>query len=189
VIEAERAAEVEKYAAIYGAGVKYTMNERRRNQSIDALRELLARCPESKSLLDVGCGDGSWMQCVNELFSLECAGVDPVPILANQHVKTALATSLPFDDKSFDVVTCLDVMEHLVPEDTDLALSEIARVTRSGAIVSVNNNPSHYRGVNNSELHINIRSYEEWGSLFINAFGSAEMLNDSGANRIFIVGV
>ena len=118
-IEEKRAVEVDKYAAIYGATTGYTMNKRRRNQSIMALSRFLDSYPDSKSLLDVGCGDGQWIQCVSDLFRLECVGVDPVPGLANHNITTAPATALPFADQSVDAVTCLDVMEHLVPEDTE----------------------------------------------------------------------
>lgn len=180
-IEAKRAVEIEKYAAIYGSGT-YTMNERRRDQAVSALSDMLDNYPNTSSLLDVGCGDGQWMRCVTELYGLECTGVDPVPGLAI----TAPATALPFADKSFDVVTCLDVMEHLVPEDTELALAEMARVARFGAVITINNNPSCYRGVGDTELHINIKPYEEWQRLLDDAFGAAKMLNDSGANRVFI---
>ena len=186
-IELKRTFEVDKYAAIYGAGVGYTMNKRRRDQSISALSVLLDSYPTSKSLLDVGCGDGQWIQCVSDLFHLDCIGVDPVPGLAGKNIKTAPATSLPFDDNSFDTVTCLDVMEHLVPEDTELALSEMERVSRYCAVITVNNNPSCYRVVNDSELHINIRPYEEWEQLLCDAFGAARRLNSEGANRVFIV--
>lgn len=186
-IHEKRSREIDKYAAIYGAGVSYTMNKRRLDQSLSALHGFLVSWPDSTSLLDVGCGDGQWMRHVVDLFGLECTGVDPVPGLAHEHVTTAAATDLPFNDSSFDVVTCLDVMEHLVPEDTEPALLEIARVARHGAIITVNNNPSHYRGIGNTELHINIKPYSEWQAMLVSVFGSAEMLNNSGANRVFIV--
>lgn len=186
-LEDRRASELEKYEAIYGAGIRYTMNQRRKDQSIAAMREFLSRNPGCTNLLDVGCGDGQWMEVAAKEFGLACVGVDPVSHLAGKNVLTAPATDLPFDDDSFDVVTCLDVMEHLVPEDTMPALKEIARVARYGAIITVNNNPSAYRGIHNTELHVNIRPYEEWAALMVEVFGAAEMLNDEGKNRVFLV--
>lgn len=186
-IEAKRSAEVEKYAAIYGATSGYTMNERRRKQASAALDGLLAHYPNTKTLLDVGCGDGQWMQYVSDVYGIGCVGVDPVPKLAGRNITTALATSLPFADQSVDVITCLDVMEHLVPEDTELALGEMARIVRFGAVVTVSNIPSFHHAPDGSDLHINIRPYDEWQTLLSNAFGAAKMLNDEGANRVFIV--
>lgn len=48
-----------------------------------------------------------------------------------------LETPLPFDDDSFDVVICTDVMEHL--ENKHQLAREIARVSRKGVIVSLPN--------------------------------------------------
>jgi ubiquinone/menaquinone biosynthesis C-methylase UbiE len=185
-LEERRALEVDKYIAIYGAGVRYTINERRREQSILALNELPA-IDFAQTLLDVGCGDGAWMCWASDVYGLDCIGVDPVPSLLGGRIQTAVATDLPFENGSFDIVTCLDVMEHLIPEDTIPALNEIWRVARYGAIITVNNNPSHYRGVDDAELHINIKSYDEWDNIFRAVFGSARMMNNSGGNRVFIV--
>ena len=44
---------------------------------------------------------------------------------------------LPLDDQSVDVVLCAQVLEHLPFSDVPQALSEIARVARVGAVVSV----------------------------------------------------
>lgn len=45
--------------------------------------------------------------------------------------------SLPFEDNSFDVVCVFEVLEHMPFEDSEKAIAEIARVSRSRAIVSV----------------------------------------------------
>jgi SAM-dependent methyltransferase len=48
-------------------------------------------------------------------------------------VMVAEISSLPFPDGAFDLVCALDIVEHV--DDDDAALSEIARVARSGAHV------------------------------------------------------
>ena len=43
---------------------------------------------------------------------------------------------LPFEDRSFDVVVAVDVMEHLAARDRPRALAELARVTRRRLVVA-----------------------------------------------------
>jgi SAM-dependent methyltransferase len=49
----------------------------------------------------------------------------------------ASVTELPFADASFDATVACEVLEHIRFEDVPKALSEIARVSRSSAIISL----------------------------------------------------
>jgi len=97
-------------------------------------------------------------------------------------VVRADARKLPFEDESFDVVICLDVMEHI--EEDFLVISEISRVLRSGGrfLISVPEDPklwsSHDVSVNhvrrytrNSLLNIleytNLKVTNLWSTLFL----------------------
>lgn len=84
-------------------------------------------------ILDVGCGTGANLEMLSEFG--DSAGVDISTEALSfcrerglENVKQGAAETLPFDDSSFDVVTGLDVVEHL---DDDLAgLKEMRRVLR-----------------------------------------------------------
>lgn len=52
---------------------------------------------------------------------------------------------LPFPNESFDVVACYEVLEHLLQEDLPKALSEIHRISRSYAVLSVPDSTRVYR--------------------------------------------
>jgi SAM-dependent methyltransferase len=60
------------------------------------------------------------------------------------NVAQALITSMPFPDRTFDLVCALDVVEHI--DDEDGALSELSRVAAPGAafLLSVPLHPSHW---------------------------------------------
>ena len=86
-------------------------------------------------ILDVGCGTGANLELLSEFGEAEGVDVSSEALsfcrargLAG--VKQGAAESLPYEDHSFDLVTGLDVVEHL---DDDLAgLTEMRRVLRPG---------------------------------------------------------
>lgn len=54
-------------------------------------------------------------------------------------------TDLPFDDREFDVVVALDLLEHVPPELREKALQELARVARSRLIMGCPCGPKSLR--------------------------------------------
>lgn len=90
-----------------------------------------------KKVLDVGCGTGelvSWLR----FFGVEAYGIDIsshaiefVHPSVRRYVKTGDILNLPYDDKSFDLVTSFDVLEHIERSKLKKALSETARVSRN----------------------------------------------------------
>lgn len=95
------------------------------------------------SLLDVGCGEGELLG-----RGVLDAGKRPLCVDRNaaslaelrmrtghQELACASIEALPFRERSFDAVLCLEVLEHL--EDPAAAVRELARVARSAIIVSV----------------------------------------------------
>jgi methionine biosynthesis protein MetW len=96
--------------------------------------------------LDVGCGDGARYGSLMRESGVDIHGVDISEVAvqsAREHgVKARVASltePLPFADASFDLVICLEVLEHLV--DPGVVVREIARVLKPGgsALLSVPN--------------------------------------------------
>ena len=119
----------------------------------DYLRWLLGRwrIDEARTVLDVGCGVGHWGQLLSRVLPEECSftGVDREPLWVEKAAERAeagglaqrfryqvgRAEQLPFEDNSFDLVTCQTVLMHL--RDPAVALQEMTRVTRPGGVVLV----------------------------------------------------
>ena len=86
-------------------------------------------------ILDVGCGTGANLQMlanfgVAEGVDVSSGALDFCRARGLSKVKQGAAEALPYEDASFDLVTGLDVVEHL---DDDIAgLGEMRRVLRPG---------------------------------------------------------
>jgi len=91
--------------------------------------------PAGAQVLDAGCGSGRTLE---ELVDYgEVHGIELSPAAAGVakgrgcgEVKVGRLEELPWGDDSFDLITCLDVLEHL-PDDRH-ALTELLRVCKPG---------------------------------------------------------
>ena len=155
VRQKRRQAEYSKYEEAY-KGV-YGMGKARRLAAYSAIDTL-----DPGSLLDIGCGRGEILNYSRTMGFSPVRGVDVVPELFGDDVGFGEAHDLPFSDDEFDVVTCFDVLEHLLPEDTVDALGEISRVSKRAVVLCIANYPSFSNG---HDLHINKRPYKEWDEL------------------------
>jgi SAM-dependent methyltransferase len=97
--------------------------------------------PGAESILDVGCNVGAWLSDLRLRWpTARLAGVEPSPDmlaiakrrLPGLELHVAGAESLPFADRSFSVVTCIEVLEHVPAELRRQAFREIHRVLVPG---------------------------------------------------------
>jgi trans-aconitate methyltransferase len=125
------------------------------------------------TLLDIGSGRGAFLWPLLDAFpTLPVTTVDILPhrVADMQRVAAggveqlvslhADATDLPFPDGHFDVVTMLEVLEHI--PDTVAALAEIVRVAQRFVLLSVpskpDNNPEHIHRFDAATLERLLRS-------------------------------
>lgn len=126
----------------------------------------------ASSVLDAGCGEGETLIRLDGLLPERTAGIDidadaveytrervPAAEISQHSVE-----SLPFEDGSFDLVLCLEVLEH-IPEPAG-ALRELSRVAAGGELViSVPHEPwfrlgsllrgKYLSGLGNHPEHVN----------------------------------
>lgn len=115
-----------------------------------ALDELLIRAAP-RSLLDVGCGEGvlvhKWAERLGETRRVVGIDLEEESIQAgwaqrsapNLEYRVMQAENLPFAEGEFDLVTAIEVLEH-VP-DPERTLSEMARCAERHLLVSVPREP------------------------------------------------
>lgn len=111
----------------------------------ERLRETLQLVPDdTRSLLDVGVGDGRFLDAVAAARSgIFLVGLDR-SMAALRHVTSrpvrASSSALPFRAGAFDAVAAMEVLEHLPTEILRRSILEIARVTSRYVLVTVPNN-------------------------------------------------
>jgi 2-polyprenyl-3-methyl-5-hydroxy-6-metoxy-1,4-benzoquinol methylase len=105
---------------------------------------LLKHCqPAGKSLLDYGCGRGETLDLARQAgFKVQGADIDPECVRLSRRYGPACAldSAAPlaqFGERSFDVVTCFHVLEHV--ENPKQVLGAIARIAREQVVLAVPN--------------------------------------------------
>ena len=92
-------------------------------------------------MIDVGCGTGDNLDALEEIAGRTVVGVELSPYAVRHappaaagavRVGVSRAEDLPFASGSADLITSMDVIEHL---DDDAALAEYRRVVRPGGLV------------------------------------------------------
>ncbi len=135
----------------------------------------------NSSLLDVGCAKGFMLYDLTLLIpNMTVSGIDISEYAIENAVEeikpfvsVANATSLPYEDNSFDVVISINTVHNLEREDCAKALQEIERVSRGKSFITVDayRNEEEKRRMFDWNLTAKtIMSVEEW-EIFFNEIG------------------
>jgi SAM-dependent methyltransferase len=122
-------------AALYD--FKKYIDKGRWNSFYHQIDEILAIQP--CSVLEIGVGSGV-LGAVFRTFHYPYESMDIDPELHPDHVGSVL--HIPFMDKSYDVVGCFQVLEHLSFDYFSAALCELFRTAKKGVIISLPNDES-----------------------------------------------
>ncbi|MDQ3930337.1 MAG: class I SAM-dependent methyltransferase [Chloroflexota bacterium] len=114
----------------------------RRRILLNLLNKYLPTTPRgaTSSILDVGCGTGAMLPYLAHYGDVQGIDASPEAVQFSRerglhNVQQANGLELPFDDSCFDLVTALDVVEHI--DDEQLVLREMFRVLRPGGTLLV----------------------------------------------------
>jgi SAM-dependent methyltransferase len=122
------------YEILYRIEEGHWWHAARRNMVLDWIKQSYPARHDLK-ILDAGCGTGLMLQQLRELGTAEGVDISEEALdfcrrRGMVNVRQADVHHLPYDASTYDVVTALDVLEHV---DDDVAvLDEFARVLRAG---------------------------------------------------------
>jgi len=142
----------------------FAWNNRGVPQSARAIVAFLMASLQPHRVLDVGCGQGVWLQAWQEagarILGLDGAYVDQERLLVSRDHFRVADLSEPFRlGEHFDLVQSLEVAEHLPPSASVFFVDSLTRhgdvVLFSAAVVG-----------QGGEFHINERPLEFWRGLF-----------------------
>jgi SAM-dependent methyltransferase len=149
--------------------------------------EVVALSP--RTFLDAGCGEGFVARRILDaepeiaLTGCDVSGV-ALEMAASANVGarfvTGSITDLPFPDRSFDVVGCFEVLEHLPDDLPRQALSELARVARQAVVLSVPDEPlfSLANAVRGKNLDVRPRGSDPDHKQFWSRSGFGELVGE-----------
>jgi len=95
--------------------------------------EKILRGRERGRLLDVPAGEGALAMRLNNLgFTVSCCDLYPeiFKLIDVKNVRGNLDETLPFDDRSFDYIVCVEGLEHI--ENPANAIREFSRLLSAG---------------------------------------------------------
>jgi SAM-dependent methyltransferase len=119
----------------------------------------------AQRVIDIGCGDGTWLKVFQENGVEEILGIDG-DYVEDSSLVIPKTKFLPFDltqsltlDEKFDLVVSLEVAEHLPPDCAEVFIDSL---TNLGSVVLFSAAIPYQRGEN----HINTQWQDYWIKLF-----------------------
>lgn len=139
-----------------------------------ATAQHICHCFSPATLLDVGCAKGYLVKALVELgvdaYGLDASSyaVQSAPDDVSERVIHGVAQRLPCPDAAFDVVTAMDILEHIPEEEALSVCQELLRVSRRWVVTNILTLeiPDY-----TDQTHITVKPQAWWESLFQKAGG------------------
>ncbi len=102
---------------------------------------------KSTNLLDYGCGDGTFLKMVNDLF-LESIGTDVSKVqikdcqqrlAEKKNIKFCVNEELDDNKYSsyFEIAVCMEVLEHCIPEQAEKVINNLKRLVKQDGVIII----------------------------------------------------
>ena len=134
-------------------------------RAAESIAPLLNRYLAATSVVDFGCGTGTWLKAFRANGALSLLGLDQLDpsqaelaIRPEEYRRVDLTRDLPLE-RSYDLALCLEVGEHLPPAASRTLVRNLVRASRRVVFSAATPGQG---GVD----HVNERPLEHWVALF-----------------------
>lgn len=125
--------------------------------------QFIANTLKPHNILDVGCGGNEFAKTMNSEYEIYAVGIDFASPFANI---VGTCYKLPCNDKSYDMITCFDMLEHIKEKNIEGTLKEFKRVARRWLFFSIGYKKG--RGFDGKMLHLTINNEKWWIKILSN---------------------
>lgn len=168
----------------YTEGAQNPVVKRLMDRLFSRVRDEMVKV-DAQTYLDAGCGEGHSLEALQDVVPPKVTGFDLNPDVVAytqaRHPEHSFSVEniyeLPYDDGAFDLVLCMEVLEHL--DTPSRGLSELARVCRGTVILTVPFEPwfqlgNLARGKYREQWGNHPEHVQHWGLRTFKAFVASE---------------
>lgn len=127
-----------------------------------------------KTIADIGCGQGNYLKPLSEKYNV--TGVEPSSYLCEGTLKEygVINSDIMSLDGSWDGIYCMDVLEHIMPDDIDMTVQKLSTLSDKG-LIGIANHSDRWEGV---ELHLIQEGYPYWQELLEKYYKNVKLIDD-----------
>lgn len=154
-------------------------------------KKVAEKIPPGAYLLDVGCGDGSFIELLKDLYGIKSAGIDfsseAIRLLKKKGLdgKVAASNKIPFPEGSFEVVASLELLEHLNIKNCRKTLAEMNRVCKKDGLIIITV-PS-LKGYMPQDEHEHLRVYSKNDIANLLSEHLTQITVEDSANYVYLI--
>jgi SAM-dependent methyltransferase len=162
VAASQPALEFGDYYYAHDCGTAYERNDHW-NGFFGAIASRIASDLQPTSVLDAGCAIGMLVEQLRKIgvdaYGIDVSewAIDQVPDEIRPYCRRASLTE-PID-RRYDLITCIEVIEHIPAPDAATAVEQLCRATDR---ILVSSSPWDYA----EPTHVNVRPPEDWAAMF-----------------------
>jgi len=147
-------------------------------------------------MLDIGCSRGQIVERAGKREGTTACGIDVAETAVNDAKNRGLdcvcasVMKIPFEDSAFDLVTCFDMLEHLVEEDVPKSLTEIGRVSSRYIALQVATTHSKNKQphlIKTEGIHATLWPFEKWVDVIKLMIPSTEFMKYTRKNHVCLL--
>jgi SAM-dependent methyltransferase/5'(3')-deoxyribonucleotidase len=146
-----------------------------------------------KSVIDIGCGDGSFInKCADNSFE-KCTATDLITVdlnlvKKNKSVRYLNTPASELDlNETFDLVTSFECLEHVHLDEVDATLDKMFSLADKYLCLSIAHKESGEKTEDGRNLHLTVKDWKWWSEKLSERGEIFQVLSPSDKHRTFVI--